>query len=291
MTRRPNLFIVGAPKAGTTSLHEYLRGHPDVFMSALKEPQYFAPDVYQSARSKFRYGRDEERYLNLFEGAHEQKRVGESSTHYMSSPMAPKLIVEFEPKARIVCILRNPVEMVYAWHAERVHKGIEDVANFERAFADPAKRNDYIQVACYGTQLKRWFDRFGQDLTHVIVFDDFVADTSLEFAKVLRFLDVEDGYRPEAFDVHNAHSSKSRLAPLLRTAPLRSAGRVVKSIVGHDAAARVSRGLRQARLFQFGTTRAPLSAATRRELEDVFREEVRLAGSLIGRDLEGAWFG
>src|SRR5690349_24105388 len=84
LERRPDLFIVGAPKTGTTSMYEYLRGHPEVFMSPVKEPLYFAPDLaVESAGHDLRYGRDQERYLALFDEAITQKRLGEASVRYI----------------------------------------------------------------------------------------------------------------------------------------------------------------------------------------------------------------
>ena len=208
----------------------------------------------------------------------------------MSSAEAPKLIKDFAPDARIVCILRNPVDMVYAWHSERVHKGVEDEPDFATAFADDFKRPTYLGIGQYGTHLQRWLGGFGRDSVHAIVFDDFTADTPAQFANLLEFLDVDPSYRPASFDVHNAYSSKSRLVPILRAAPMQAAGRAVKRVAGTDNADRLSRGLRGMRMFQRGGARRPMTPQTRAELQDAFRAQVKLAGSLLERDLETLWF-
>ena len=120
VSRRPDTFIVGAPKAGTTSLYAYLEGHPDVFMSPVKEPGYFAPDVIGGSR-KTVYGEDADRYLALFADARNEKRVSEASTRYLVSPRAPSLISDFQPAPRIIVMLRNPIDVI-----ESVEFGLMD---------------------------------------------------------------------------------------------------------------------------------------------------------------------
>src|SRR5215208_1272534 len=108
MPRRPNLFIIGAPKSGTTSLHRYLQEHPQIYMSRTKEPGYFAPDV-EGSRSDllFKHPDAEPEYLALFANATNQKWVGESSTTYLMSRRAPSLIDDFAPDARLIAMVRN----------------------------------------------------------------------------------------------------------------------------------------------------------------------------------------
>ena len=288
MTRRPDLFIIGAPKSGTTSLYMYLREHPDIFMSEIKEPMYFCPDVYRTSRDRFHYGRDEGQYLELFAHAGTEQRLGEASTHYMSSPAAPELINAFQPQAYIIAVLRNPVEMAYAWHGERVYKRVEN-APFTLALLASDEGSKYRDVGRYATHLSRWISRFGRDRVHVIIFDDFVTQTAAEFKRTLTFLQVASAYEPESFAAHNNVSSKSRLVPLLHTPPGRMAASVVRRSLGMSRSRQLSDAIRRTTLFDRGRARPPLSPALSERLWEIYRDEVEGAGRILGRDLVAMW--
>jgi hypothetical protein len=139
--RTPDFFIIGAAKSGTTSLYEYLRGHPEIFISPRKSPRYFAPDLATAGVAKnLHHGADREAYLALFREARDEKRVGEASVRYIYSTEAPRLIHDFEPAARIVAMLRSPVDMMYALHNQRVSSGAEPITDFEAALAAEDQR-------------------------------------------------------------------------------------------------------------------------------------------------------
>src|SRR5919108_6309578 len=108
----PNFFIVGTQKAATTSLYFYLKEIPGVYMSQVKEPFYFAPHAVQSNTSDLI--RDKREYLRLFENASGYVAVGEASPIYLWDPDAPKLIHQTVPHARIIMILRDPIERAYS---------------------------------------------------------------------------------------------------------------------------------------------------------------------------------
>ena len=113
--RRPNLFIVGAGKSGTTALYEYLNQHPAIFMSPVKEPHYFASDFYvKQSTSTFSRFTDEHAYLRLFENAADEVWLGEASPSYLPSTVAASEIYKFNPASRIIIMLRNPIEAIYA---------------------------------------------------------------------------------------------------------------------------------------------------------------------------------
>jgi hypothetical protein len=292
MARRPNLFLIGAPKAGTTSLYEYLRGHPDIYMSSLKEPFYFSPDVFRGPTGRFRYGIDEEAYLELFAEARDERLVGEASTHYLASSEAPHLIRAFEPAARIVAILRNPVDMVHAWHNERVLWGMERETDFARALAaDHAGSGVYTAIAAYGSQLERWLEMFDRSAVHVMVFDDFVANTPREFGRLLAFLGVDQSFRPRSFAIHNQSAANRWDASLLRTRPFRAAVRTAKVIVGKSNARTLGRNLRSTRLMRRPRARPPMGLEVREALERRFEPELEVASELLGRDLVSLWMG
>ena len=308
MTRRPNLFIVGAPKSGTTSLYDYLHGHPDVFMSPIKEPLYFAPDMQAGFKRRYRYPDDEPEYLALYDDARDERYLGEASTRYLASPIAPALIQRFEPAARIVAMLRNPVDMVYALHNERVSQQAEDVHDFAAAIAlDDARREGrqlphgsnalgavYRDNAMFGAQLQRWLDAFPRQQVHVIIFDDFAVDTAGEFRRLLEFLAIDTNYRPPEFAVVNkSHRTRGGLVRALFGSPLARLlrYRLMPAELGEDNSARAARRLRHCRLNRRPNPRPPLSDELRRELEADFEADVALLSRLLDRDMGAEWLG
>jgi hypothetical protein len=308
--QRPNLFIVGAPKTGTTSLHRYLQQHPQVYMSRTKEPGYFAPDVV-GARPETQAPSTEAEYLALFEGATAQQRwVGESSTIYLMSREAPVRISAFDPEARIVVMVRDPAELMHSLHNERVSGGSETITDFGEALAADddrreGKRQDgshrgygvaYRDNALLGEQLNRWLQRFDKRQVHVIVFDDFARDTPGEFAKLLEFLEVDRTFRPESFATYNASHRPRRIAklvkPLLRNRFSRwISKRVLPALFGEEGTVRIIRRLRPRRLTKVSHRPDPIAPALRLEIEREFTPDVRLLGELVGRDLVAEWFG
>src|SRR5271168_2527435 len=127
MTIKPDFFIIGAPKCGTTSLAAWLSEHPDIYMS-LKEPHFFNTDHNRFLNTL-------EGYERLFVGAGERHAaVGEASVWYLSSSTAVKNILDYSPQARFIVMLRNPVDMVISLHEEQLFTGREDVADFAEAW-------------------------------------------------------------------------------------------------------------------------------------------------------------
>ena len=302
------MFVVGAPKSGTTSLYEYLAGHPDVFMSPVKEPMYFAPDVHGGPRRRFEYGEDESPYLALFADARKEKVLGEASTRYLVSRVAPKLVRDFQPDARIVAMLRNPVEMIHALHNERVSFGTEEITAFEAALAADADRAAgrrlrrgadplwaaYRSAARYGEQIKRWIDAFGRARVHVIVFDDFTDDTPREFRRLLRFLEVDPSYQPGSFAARReSHRRRGGLLRAMVQSPAArwAAQRLMPAVFGRTRSARLVWRFRQSRINLTATPRQPLQPELRRQLETEFAPDVAQLSRIIGRDLVELWFG
>jgi hypothetical protein len=219
---KPNFFIVGKPKSGTTTLHAMLNQHPDVFMSPVKEPNHFARDSIEASERRNRgfqglpY-KNREEYLKLFEAAGKEKVVGESSTGYMLSRQAAQQIRAFNPEARILMILREPVEFLYALHHQMMRSGNEIEADFRKALlleeerkegrriprstSDPAKLF-YSEQAKYSEQVQRYLDAFGRSNVKVIVYDDFRDNNLAVYREVLAFLDVDTDFTPDVLEIN-----------------------------------------------------------------------------------------
>ncbi|HZS33637.1 MAG TPA: sulfotransferase domain-containing protein [Methylomirabilota bacterium] len=291
--RHPDLFVVGAPKCGTTALYTYLRRHPEVFMSPLKEAHFFGTDLRFVDRPPL----SEREYLGYFAGARNERCVGEASVWYLYSTRAALEIKRFSAAARIVVMLRNPVDLMYALHAERVVQGSEPIREFAAALrAEPRRRQGldpprrglvdaglYRAVAHYPDQLMRYFETFGRERVHVIVFDDLVADAAAVYAATARFLGVTPrpvaGLRPEN------PSRRIRSAWLARA--FHDPPRVVR-VLGRAALSRPARTRLLAALRRLNSRvapRPPMPEALRRELQAEFRPDIVRLGRMLDRDL------
>lgn len=305
-SRRPDLFIVGAPKTGTTSLYEYLKGHPEVFMSAAKEPRFFAPDLaVEWAGHDLRYPRDLDRYLALFEDATTEKRLGEASVRYIYSEQAPRLIKDFQPDAYVVVGLRDPVELIYALHNQSVSEGIEPLADFEAALAAEPERlrgenlpvdmhplhTVYLERGKLAARLRAWREVFGAERVHVFVFEDLVRDPEAVFRALLEFLEIDPDYRPPAFEAFNAsHQPRSRLLRRLTdTRPAQFlAWKVLPRIIGDAGAHRLARAVTRAN--RRPSPRPSMSPQLRDRLRAEFATDVAELSEMTGHDLRAVWW-
>jgi hypothetical protein len=293
----PNFFIVGAPKCGTTALHRYLSPHPNIFLSRLKEPHYFAKDLgtYPAARTL-------EQYLALFEArtpAH--RRVGEASVYYLRSEVAVPNIREFNPDARLIAMLRNPVEMVYSLHSQLLYWSEESEPDFETAWRLQERRRaghdlpprsrepslvQYGHIGRLGTQTERMLSIFPREQVHLILYDDFAADPQRAYDDVLRFLGLPHDGRttfPRVND--NKRARLGWLGRFIRKPPpvLRRGYRKLKRSVGAGGLDAVKREVVSRNTLK--ERRSPLTPEFRAELVETFRDEVALLSRILDRDL------
>lgn len=293
--RKPDFFIVGAQRSGTSSMKAYLQKHPDVFIPKTShEPTYFATDCFR------RCVEDEQTYLSLFADHKDEKRMGEKSVAYLFSRRAAFEIKAFQPSASIIIMLRNPVDMLLSWHHYCLFLGREELADFEAALAADRERERglglpegvspefgrwfvYRERVKYAQHVRRYFEAFDRRKVHVIVFDDFVRDTAGVYRDTLQFLGVDPGFQTAFTKVNAAKRPRSRaLARLLRTPPeplLKGASRLVPFSVLHG----VGRGL--ATLNSNFTPPAKIRPEFRRRLQADLLPEVKELSELLGRDL------
>lgn len=306
--RIPNLFIVGAPKSGTTSLYEYLKTHPQVFLTPVKEPCYFSADLALDKSGNFlRYGEDEARYFALFDDAGDAKLAGEASTRYLFSHDAPRLIHRASPEARIIAMLRNPVDMIHSLHAHKLAAGTEDITNFAAALEAEDDRHagrripehsnpklaTYRDRALFGEQVERWMATFGRERVHVIVFEEMVADAPGEFRRTLEFLGIDPSYRPASFAAHNvAHGARSPLLRrVLNSRPVQwVAWKQLPRMLGDTRTRALVRRVSQSGVSRRAITREKVDPGLRRSLEEYYAADVGRLSQLLGRDMAAFWF-
>ena len=292
---KPNFFIVGGPKCGTTALYTYLKNHPEIFMSRIKEPQFFAADIFCDQRTVQTLAD----YLSCFAAARNEKRIGEASTAYLGSRNAAQEIKAFNPNAQIIIALRNPVEVMYAEHSERVFCNVEHIRNFNAALDSGEQRTwrtgpfknqkvirlRYRDAARFSQQVGRYFDVFGRENVHVIIYDDFKLNPSNVYRQLLDFLQVSSGSEID----HAVINANRRVRSMAVQDFLRHPPRHVRRFSQF-----IPRGLRSAlvgclhKLNVVYEPRPPMEQELRRRLQKEYEPEVEELSRLLDRDLS-AW--
>jgi hypothetical protein len=294
--RRPDFFIVGAPKCGTTAMASYLGQHPQIFMPVAKELHFFGSDLdYRRRRPTTA------EYLAAFAGAGSARRAGEASVGYIYSERAPREILDFSPGADVLIMLRDPVDMIRSQHAQELFMGQEDIEDLEAALAvEPERARGhripagstqpyllrYTWIARYADHVERYLDAFGSDRVHVTLFEDFTRDTGAAYADVVRFLGCDAAFRP-AFPILNRRKGvrSTALQHIVRDPPeiVRSAARRALPL-----GARVRLRNIAYRLNTRAASSSAMSDATERQLRAEVAPDVRRLAGLLGRDLS-AW--
>ena len=294
----PNFLIIGAQKSGTSAIYAYLSQHPQVFASEIKEPAFFAfegspvrfagPD---DARALRYIVRDIERYQQLFRKAGGKARIGEASTIYMYAPEAAGRIQHYVPKAKLIAVLRDPVDRAFSAYRHLVRDGRESLS-FEAGLAAEPSRTaaswhpifHYKQRGFYHAQLRPFFERFGRDQIAVHTYDDFKADPRAFLRAIFSFLEIDPDFRADMSVRHNVSGvPKSRLLHAVIGRPSRAKD-LVKRLLPAGAmrvhAAFMRRNLK--------VSAPKIPPDTERGLREEYREDILRLESLIGRDLS-AW--
>jgi len=229
---KPNVFIVGAPKCGTTSLAYYLNEHRDIFVCNPKEPNYFSDDINNNhLDSGIKLNCDVD-YLSLFDNGNVPIRI-DASTTYLYSKHAPKKIKKFSPSAKIIIMIRNPTELVESLHQEELHSFEEDLDSLIDAWNMQDKRRVgecvpktcrsvaklmYRDIASHTVNIKRYFDVFGEDSVKVILLEDLKNNPSDVYNNTLKFLGLNQDGRADFPIINNAKLYRNRyIAKLIKS--------------------------------------------------------------------------
>jgi hypothetical protein len=270
----PNFFIAGAPKSGTTSLYHYLSQHPEIYMSPIKEPNYFASEIrlerfseplrsqaegdIQALRAYLEGPMREKRfggvvtewrdYLRLFQQAEGQKAIGEASVCYLWSESAAANVRRSIPDARIILVLRNPVEMVFSMYLQNAKSGAIRCTfreAMEMALEQRGGRIDvmhpFLDLGLYYEQVKRFLETFPEGRVRVYWYEEYKAEPALMLADVFRFLNVDAKFSPDM----------------------------------------------SIRYLEAGVPNVVLGSAERAFLTEFYGDDVRKLAGLLGRDLSG----
>lgn len=286
----PTFFMIGAPKAGTTALSEYLRVHPDILFSIPKEPHYFNSDF--SSRDTLTL----DDYKRCFSHHSGESVIGEGSVFYLSSKVAVANIVRRVPDAKFIVMLRNPIEAVYSFHWQVVYSHEENVRDFERAWSLQADRqrgryipgrNKVREVLQYGTlfkygeQLERLLRIAPKNAIEIVFYDDFKRDPGRVYQDVLSFLNVQNIALPR-YEVIN-RSKKLRIPAVEEAMEF-----IDKLILSSGIKSKAGLKSLITRINTKYTQRPPLREGMKLTLVDYYKDDIRKTSELTGRSLE-AW--
>lgn len=290
----PNFIIAGAPKSGTTALYEYLQTHPQVYLTEPKEPHFFADDLGEHRQIVTRT-----EYANLFNCVSpQQQAIGEASVWYMHSSVAMPRVKEEMPDAKLVLMLRHPVDLIRSLHSDMLWICFENEANFEKAWELQDERRagcnipklcqvpwflDYRYIGQLGQHLSRLLKIYPREQTKIFLFDDLKESPKRVYEEVLRFLGLPSDGRQE-FPRVNA-GKKNRLSWLARWQAT-----VVRSLPRSWIAAGKRMGLGHlnrsvTRINSQSTSAEPFRPEFREHLIEEFRDDINLLGETMQRDL------
>lgn len=289
----PNFLIIGAPKAGTTSLFYYLDAHPQVYLCPVKEVGFFwayGTNVQLSGpgneRLKHRLVDDLDRYQRLFDGVHGEKAIGEASVRYLNTPRSPELIHRFIPDARLIVSLRQPADRAFSAFVHNRQDGVEPCADFSTALAqerqglrDGWTQARYLHNGFYAQSLKRYFACFQRQQLHISLFEDLKNQPDELMCNIFNFLEVDPAFRPDTTQKHNASGLIRN--PVLRAmyARLSKLRASVRPLISPKLRHQITEWMLKDAEKQY------LPPEIRAELTDFYRSEIEELQDMLQRDL------
>ncbi|MDC7995362.1 sulfotransferase domain-containing protein [Altibacter sp. HG106] len=289
-TNKPNLFLLGAPKCGTTSMIYYMSQHPEIFMSPEKEPHYFNTD------SGHRYYFDLDSYLSLFdEASQEHSYRCEGSVWYLYSEVAVQNILAFHPDAKFIIMLREPSSMYFSLHQELLYGGSENEASPKTAWDLQALRKDgkriplgcsdprllqYGDACSLGAQVKRALNYIPKEQLHLIFIDDLKNDADAAFLKLQAFL----GVTPVSLDSYDVVNKKKVRKSYMLSQFLIAATQLKKRL-GIKGGLGLANAINKKNVAHDVSLTHEDSAEMIPMLKAYFQKDVALLEQLSGRDL------
>ncbi len=268
----PNFLIIGAGRSGTTSLYHYLRQHPDIFMSPVKETNYYT-DADQATDIKGIRSRSQ--YEQLFAGVSGERAIGEATPKYLNAVTSIGRIRDDLPGVRLIATLRQPADRAYSSYLQRFmnsreRRGAEEVLQ---------PGNHVVETGRYHPQLRRYFDVFPREQIKIILFDDLIARTQETVRSLYGFLGVDPDFAVDTRIRHNPSASPRfvRLTRHFNSVATFAADVAPHWLRGKGFAMRLRRPLLR--------KPDPIPPLLRRQLTDQYRDDIISTGELIGRDL------
>ena len=293
----PNFLIIGVQKAGTTSIYNYLNEHPQIYMSPVKETNFFETEwdkeSAESNNKPCKTIKDIDTYSKLFDGVKDEIAIGEASPNYLFHYQASaKAIQRYVPDAKLIAILRNPTERAYSDYLMHIRDAIETPEPLSEIIANRAGSAYFFRKGFYYEQIKHFFDLFGEQKVKVYLYDDLCKDPQALMQDMYSFLGVDDSFVPNTSKkAQKAQVPKNQgVNNLLKTQnPLRT---MVASTLKVFLPLEVRQKLREGiiNLNSQGKKALPLQVEDRVKMVEMFREDVLKLQDLLQKDLS-AWLG
>ncbi len=304
----PNFFIVGSAKSGTTSVYNYLKQHPDIFMSPIKETHHFSTDIDSK---KFRpdyaanlnrnidtwlngdqrkeifhaFINDWDKYVKLFKHAENQKAVGEVTNSYLYSTAAATNIHAKFPDGKIIMILRNPVDRAFSHFLMDLKSGRETgdfIDALKRDMAKPMKgwgiSNVYFEIGLYYEQVKRYLEVFPKNQVKIILYDDYRNNAAKVLKEICEFLSINPAFEFEFSKEHN-----KAMLPKSSAVTLMMKQRGLKNFVKDFFPKSLKKNLKK--IFFTEKNLPKLSTDDRKYLVELYKTDIQNLSKLINRDL------
>lgn len=215
----PNFLIIGAAKAGTTTLYDWLTQHPQIYMTPVKETNFFA---LEDRQLNFPQGTIHPGYLKdfkttwadyqqQFDSVEQEIAIGEACPSYLYYPEAVTKIKQYLPNVKLIAILRNPIERAYSNFVHHLRDELETTTDFAQALKLEQERIDsnwwwgfhYLNAGFYAEQLKRYFQEFPAQRTKIYLFEELKTNSDLLLQDIFEFLEVDQTFVPQKFNQYN----------------------------------------------------------------------------------------
>lgn len=291
----PNFLIIGAAKSGTTTLYDWLTQHPQIYMSSVKETNFFAlentdPDIFQDTVHQgylktFKTTLTE--YREQFTGVENEVAIGEASPSYLYYPQAASKIKHYLPDVKLIAVLRNPVERAYSNFVHHLRDNLETTADFAEALELEPERIErnwwwgfhYLNAGFYSVQLKRYLAQFDKERIKIYLFEDLTNNPDAIARDIWQFLQVDEIELPNSDRQNVTGVPKNRFFYnfLTRKNLLKEP---LKLVIPQPIRDRFVTKLKNKTL-----QKPQLSLEIRSQLIDAYREEIEQLQTLIDRDL------
>ncbi|MFD1677183.1 sulfotransferase family protein [Alicyclobacillus fodiniaquatilis] len=290
----PNFILVGSAKSGTTALDYFLKKHKDIYMSPVKESHFFSSQEITQFNGPGDEGilkgivRDVSTYEGLFTGVTNEKVVGESSVYYLYYPQTPKTIKSLVPHAKIIIVLRNPIDRAYSayWHLlrdQRENLSFEKALNIE----GERQRNNFEPIwmlkglGMYYEQIKRYIDTFGRESVFIVIYDEFVSVPNSVLVNLYKFLGVDETVEVSTdVQLNKSGIPRSKVTYDFITKP-----NSLKTIIKPFLPQYLRQVVKARLLGKISFDKPRMDATTRRNLVNVFYDDIRRLEYLLERDL------
>lgn len=302
MSVLPNFMVIGAGKSGTTSVYEYLKQHPEVFMSEVKETNFFAlegKEVKAQDDSKEQTEHypwainNRQAYDQLFEGVTNEKAIGEVSPMYLYNPDAPAKIKAVLPNVKLIAILRQPVERLYSRYMHLVRESREPSQDFSDALQKDTvwwRRNDLVTEGFYAQYLERYYALFPASQVKVFLYEDLKNNREQVMAEIFDFIGVDAAFTPETGTTYNQSGKiKNRKMDALigqNSVLVKAASAVAPGLL---RAVKNSSGIRNVvnNLRAKNLEKVPLAASLKtRMTKEIYKNEIQHLQILLNRNLD-----